>query len=348
MLSLTEEEFLTYVLPPSLHNDPLSDKNVFQIIYSYNNFNDEPLLGFQMACKYGHDDLAKIMLESLDCNNVHPLIYNRNCQGGYLYYACFYNKPELVKILRQMGCTNFKSGFKGASLGQNVDLAKEMLLAHKEQRDDFFERTRKIKSYSLERKYISEFFYKYACKANNKDIIKFVKSFDQMNWKDGFKGVCEGGHVKLAKKLLGKKELPSDSMFHAGSEDIVDFLNKRGHFSMNVLLDGACFRGDLPMSTLAIKKGANSWDNGLEIAVTQNHDSIIELMAEKGATDLSSAFNYACSIRNENLIETVLKKGFTDVQEGFDTLNSLKRTDLIERLKETYNVKYNGKPRVKI
>ena len=62
----TEEDFIKYVLPETLRNDPdviaLADKNVFKIIFAFNDFED-PDEGLHTACHNGQLGFAELMIK---------------------------------------------------------------------------------------------------------------------------------------------------------------------------------------------------------------------------------------------------------------------------------------------
>ena len=141
MAFLTETEF-QFILPKQLQGNPLVDRNVYNIIHSFNHF-ENANEGLKVACKIGSIDLAKRMIEigATDwdgglcgaCRGGHVKSVNLMIKRGASYRnlglkgACEGGHVELVNLMIEKGADNWDWGLEGACLGGYMEIANYMI-----------------------------------------------------------------------------------------------------------------------------------------------------------------------------------------------------------------------------
>ena len=98
---LTENEFKS-ILPLSVKNNPLVDRAVYDIIYSFNTFSDKNY-GLYIACKINSIELLKTMIKQGATD------WNRGlcgaCRGGHM---------DVINLMIKQGATYWDLGLCGA------------------------------------------------------------------------------------------------------------------------------------------------------------------------------------------------------------------------------------------
>lgn len=98
--------------------------------------------------------------------------------------------------------------------------------------------------------------------------------------------------------------------------------------SWNEALYDTCCIGDIQMTKLLIKNGANNFEEGLCYAAKHGHCAIVDLMIERGAKNIWQAMHYAFVTKNLNVMKTLY--------------NNNKLYFKQHKIPEDYLIKFNG------
>lgn len=186
-----------------------------------------------------------------------------NYLEGGLSHVCRAGHYRLVEYLIVTGAEGLDYGLASASQSGNLDIVK-LLVKH---------------GAAIDRWGGASFS---ACKNNYLHIVDFLVSMDLLNFDDGLKGACSGGHYALAKRLIE---------------------SGRCRYYVKQCLDCACKDGHRAIVDLLIEHGANHWKRGFSAACIGGHRDIAELMIKNdngGANWDSSMWNLGFSCACEN------------------------------------------------
>lgn len=81
----------------------------------------------------------------------------------------------------------------------------------------------------------------------------------------------------------------------------------------------ACIDGFIDIVRLAISKGANKWNYGLQCACLGGYMDIVLLMIENGANDWNGGLRNSCYSGNIEICKLMISKGANDFGGGFSS-----------------------------
>ncbi len=128
--------------------------------------------GLRGACRGGHMDIVKLMIEkgATDWNNG-------------LYYACREGHVNIIKLMIERGATDWNHGLRGACRGRHMDLVQLMI-----------EKGATDWNWGLCG----------ACEGGHMDIVKLMIEKGATDWNWGLRDACRGGHADIAKLMIEK------------------------------------------------------------------------------------------------------------------------------------------------
>ena len=142
-MNITEEKFKATLLP-SLRQDPLIDRALFSVIYSFNRF-ESVNVGFMIACQVGSLGLVTIMIGK-----------GITIFDDGLWYACCGGQLKIVKYLTDKGASDYDMGIYAACRGGHKDIVQFFI-------DNYYFRV-DILDHAL----------KIACREGKKDMALFL------------------------------------------------------------------------------------------------------------------------------------------------------------------------------
>ena len=142
-----------------------------------------------------------------------------------------------------------------------------------------------------------------AAEVNNQALLRELIEQQKIDWDEGLKGACKGGHTELVKYMISKgARVTIDILLQAcesSHSNLVTFfasLLNDNYFSntcesislkdFEIILRLACGSGHLSMIELAIQHGAKNFRDGMRCALLHHNVESVKLMKKYGGDDL--------------------------------------------------------------
>ena len=341
---MSEEEFRVHVLPKSLQNDSsvlfLLDRNIFDVIYAYNNFDNDPDFGLFVACEQDNPSFASVMIEK----GATYLKYE-------FYHACRNSKPNMIRFLISRGIQDWDLGLAGACVGGHLNIARLMIRKSKKSRH----------------KLDWDNGLECACESGNVKLVNFMLVHESKDYRYALEGACKGGNLKIVESMFAKVSYQgwnnSHFLLNAGVGKhikVINFLVEKargtitplgvGGEAWNYVFQGACIGGhiDLVKSTIGktgvlpslyyaclggnldivklvmgkISPTKDDFSKGLIGACRGGYKEIAELMISNGVNNgdtFQKSFENACENGHAELvILTIQQDDRLDFRTGFE------------------------------
>jgi hypothetical protein len=183
--------------------------------------------GFFGACRGGHLDLVKLMIDRVKCHI-----------GRGFEIVCETGRRDMVHFFIEKGVSMY--GLCGACRGGHIDLVNFLIenspfahpLAH------WFNPDWKL---SLRE----------ASFGGHMDIVNLLIDNGYQNWDDGLCGACEGGHQSIVEFMIQKGAQNWNAGLHGALYGCTNSIVERGDPHKKQLLT----------AKMMIKRGANDFDN---------------------------------------------------------------------------------------
>jgi len=130
---------------------------------------------FGEACKGGHIDIVKFMIEKGATDYNYGL--RGTCEGGNV---------EIVNLMIKQGATDWDEGLYFACLGGHMEIVKLMI---KCEATDWYSGLRG------------------ACKGGHMEIVKLMIKCEATDWYSGLIRACKGGNIEIVKRMIEKEQI---------------------------------------------------------------------------------------------------------------------------------------------
>ena len=249
-------------------------------------------LAFEMACKSGHLEIAKLMIK-----------HGANALNRGLLVACKGGHMDVIDLLMKRKDRNCRDRFYEQFNGDMDHLMEEIQAT----------------------KY--DWGLSGACEGGHMDIVNLMIQKGAVNWNMGLIGACAGGFGAIADLMIKKGaddfSLRLYGVCLSGHFDIVKLIITNRCYDSNPYLDdddydpylddddgfysgfeGACEGGHVDIIDLLIENGVDNWNIGLKGACRGGHVDIIRMLIEKGA----DYWHPLASVNDLSLYKLYLKK----------------------------------------
>jgi hypothetical protein len=287
MSLLSHEEFES-ILPKSIQNDPLIDRHVFDIIYSYNDFKDYNE-GLGVGCEIGNEDLVIVMIKkgATDWDRGSEMAN----KGGHL---------NLVKWMIEKGA-KWQWAFFDASFYGHMHIVQYLYTENIKNIDCKTERTMFLNNGLIK-----------GCTGGHMKIVKWMieKGANDLNW--ALEKACCKGNIEIVKYLLEKGANNINKGLHRscgeGHMDLITMFVEKGANDWNGAFVWACENGDRKIIDYLIDKGADDWNGGLSGGAAGGHVDVVNYMISKGANKFKEAMREASFMGHTKIKNILLEK----------------------------------------
>ena len=253
MSHITENVFKSLLIR-QLHKNPLIDRSLLTVIYSFNNFGGNINFGLSRACKF--------------------------------------NSPSLTQILIEKGACDFDWALQGAGEGGNIDMIWFLIKLNLKHIQALSLST--LSSLDVDDRRIKwEYGLFGACAGGHKDIAQLIINIGCNQFNFGMSGACRGGHNDFALWMIQKGANSWDNGLReaccGGYKNTAELMILMGANNWDVGLCEACKGGHKDLAELMIKNGANDWDKALNGACDHKKKDLSILMFNYGIKNNSLA-----------------------------------------------------------
>jgi len=249
---------------------------------------------FYYVCKAGNYKVVNALLKRKKHLDLNVGLYAA-CEGGHI---------DLVHLLIKKGADDWNFALQGACMSGHKYLAKMMI-----------KRGANHLNYGL----------RSACYGGHKDLAEMMIRKGADDWDNGLSGACESGNVDFVQWMIDKGandwDLGLIFACHGGHKHVVQMMIAKGEEEWRLRgLEKNKF--PLKPDNFRFNSIVETWNEGLDSALSRNHTDLALMMIGKGATHVEHIMGWRRD--TENYKKFILKVLFR--------LKGKRLTDLKKRI----------------